>query len=372
MNPQVSGGATDATEEVQEQSQGQPTLLEAVLQDMGKAPEEKPEAEKKEPEPEVTETESESEEVEETKEEQEQEEPSKEEEELKPAAEKDDQWPESAKRRVKEEADKRRARTQELETLKSEKAQIETQLKQVQAQLQTLSNRQYVPTPTPAEPLADIVDPQGLAEAERQAEQMIAFCEEYRDGAEKGTVVGKGADGKEQTLNRDLSPKEITDLKLHYDRILRRAIPQKIAYLQQLPVSFEEAKKICPEMANDSSDEARFGASVIAAFPSIRSHPEWPVFMAWMLEGRKRDLASRNGDKPQKPVSEAAKKILEAPKIKPAPSTIKTRAVPEQTLDIETARKNLKEQGSDDAMEAFVAATLAKGNRGQGKELVAA
>lgn len=357
--------ATVVSEEPQK-TEEPTTLLGHVLTEMGVKVEE---PKKTEPEPsksEVVATEPEVPAVEPEKVAETVAEPEKTEKTEEPKAEKVlEEWPESAKKRVKDEADKRRARTEERDRAILDAQAAQQRAQQLEAQLQQALHQRTAPQPTESDPLADVVDGPSLMNAVRQYETLQEFAELHRDGAEAGEVIGKNPDGSAITLKEDMTPEAIIRMKLHSEKVLRRFVPVKSAQLQQAQAMAEEVRKDYPEMFEQGSDMNKQARSALDTFPTIRNAPDHLLWVAWAIEGRKAWEAKKNGStapvKEETAEAKAAAKILSAPKVKPAPSVVKTRTeASKPTGDIEEARKNLKKGGGDDALENFIAATLGK------------
>lgn len=232
-----------------------------------------------------------------------------------------EEWPVSAKARVKDEAEKRRTANKERDQWKGEALRLQGQLTQVAA---------AGPAPTQEDPLADVVDPQGLIAAEKQFEDMLQFAEENPDGAD-GVPIGTDAKGNEILM--DYSRKDIVKMKMTAEKVLRKGIPAKHEYLAKVGENIEIAKQVYPELlAQEANEVNTLADQILRTTPEIRRDPEWILWLGDAIDGRRRRLAAKNGAPTRtaggKPLSKSAEAILGAPKFPVAPGVSKTRGAP--------------------------------------------
>lgn len=233
-----------------------------------------------------------------------------------------DEWPVSAKARVKDEAEKRRTATKERDQWKGEAQRLSGELQRVAgAGL----------APTNEDPLADVVDPQGLIAAKKQFWDMLEFAEENPDGAD-GVPIGQDAKGNEILM--DYSRKDIVKMKLTAQRVLNEGIPAKEQYLVQVAENIKVAEQAYPELLAQEANEINVMADgILRNFPELKRDPEWILWLGDAIDGRRRRLAAKNGQPTPrtaggKPLSKSAEAILGAPKFPVAPGVSKTRGAP--------------------------------------------
>ena len=233
-----------------------------------------------------------------------------------------EEWAPSAKARVKEEAEKRRTAYTERDQWKAKAEELYGQLQNAPA---------AGPPPTEEDPLADVVDPQGLKRAKKQFWDMLEFAEENPDGAD-GVPIGKDANGNEILM--DYSKRDIVKMKMTAQKVLNEGIPAKIEYLNQVSANIETAKTEYPELLSEEANEINvLGDQVLRNFPELKRSPEWILMLGDYITGRRARLAKANGAPTPartangKPLTRSQQAILTAPKFTPAPGVARTRAV---------------------------------------------
>lgn len=231
-----------------------------------------------------------------------------------------DEWPVSAKARVKEEAEKRRTANTERDEWKGRAEALYADLQKGAA---------AGPPSTEEDPLAHVVDPQGLKEAKKQFWDMLQFAEENPDGAD-AVPIGKDANGND--LLMDYSRKDIVKMKMTAQKVLNEGIPARVEYLQKVDENMAIAKTEYPELVSPEANEINvIGDQVLRNFPEIKRSPDWILMVGDYIEGRRARLAKRNGAPTQtpngKPLTKSQQAILGAPKFTPAPGVARTRAV---------------------------------------------
>lgn len=314
----ASGAPETGTAAAKEQGPAQgevsatPTRLGALLEGMDLPPEvlaqvTPKEQEKKEEEPE---------EEAEPEEEQQPEEEQPEEGAAPPAAEAEEdhvpeEWPQSAKARVQQEAEKRRKWKATAEQLQGEL----NQARGGQPQPVTVA-------PSVADPLANVLDMATLAQVQADWQEILDFTEDNPDGA-YDVLTGKDAQGNEK--RRDYSADDIKEMRRKARPILR-AVPAREKYLQTLAVETQHARKSYPEMFTEGSEFNKEASELLNAFPEMRRVPDFLSWLGDAVAGRKMRLAKAGKTPSGKPLSATAQAILQAPKVTPAPGTIKARS----------------------------------------------
>jgi hypothetical protein len=232
-----------------------------------------------------------------------------------------EEWAPSAKARVKEEAEKRRRVGTERDEWKAKAEELYAQLQAVPA---------AAPQPTEEDPLADVVDPQGLQRAKKQFWDMLQFAEENPDGADS-VPIGRDANGNQILM--DYSRKDIVKMKMTAQKVLNEGIPAKIKYLEQVSENVAAAKVDYPELLSEEANETNVLADqILRDFPEIKRSPQWILMLGDYIAGRAARLAKANGaPAPRtaggKPLTKSQQAILTAPKFTPAPGVARTRAV---------------------------------------------
>lgn len=366
-NPQDSGGATDESEETATTTAVIPSLGKEILSMMqGAEPtpegpvEETPPAETTEKtatEETETETEPAAAEAEATDEETETEPP------------KGDVWPESAKKRVAEETAKRKKWQAAADKMSTQAIEWREKAQELAQRLQQASG----PRPNAKDPLADVYDAQSLARATEQYTNLLdaatSALDENPTETEIEISIGKNEKGEEQT--KTFTRKQLSEMKRTAELALTRDIPKREKYIVERAKMDALAAKVYPQFVeNEGSNEwFQTAQQILAAVPELERIPDCWIWIGHALLGRQMVLEKikNNGDvkKPEKSSNPLVEKIRSAPKVKVSPP-IATRRVPSQSTvtvgaDVEAARKRMRETGTDESMEDFVGAVLAKG-----------
>jgi gas vesicle protein len=295
-------------------------------------------------------------------------------EEAPPAPEHDDavpdEWPVSAKARVKEEAEKRRRATKERTAIAAERDQWRQTAEQLHGRLQQAAVQQGAPLATPEDPLADVVDGQGLLKARQQFWEMLEFAEKHPDGVDD-YLLGKNAKGEE--IRMDYTRDDIAKMKLTSMQVLAEGIGAKAQYLQEVDRHAHIAKELLPELFSEEPNEAnQIAAQFLQKMPAeIRTKvKEWPLVLAYAVAGKMQLDQKSNGAASGapartaggKPLSKAAQAILGAPKVPVAPGMPRTRAVDAvgrqgpRVVDVEKAKQAHIDSGfSSETLERLIA-----------------
>lgn len=268
---------------------------------------------------------------------------------------KGEEWPDSAKRRVAEESAAKRRYLKERD-------ELQEQLDRVSAQLQQAS----APRPTAQSPLADVYTDADLAKVERTYETMLEFAEKNRDGAEN-VLVGKESDGKE--IRKDFTPQEIADLKVKADRMLRKEIPSRRAYLAERVKQDSIAAELYPEFKDPNSDYAKQAMTVLRNVPELETliGPEVLIWIGHALKGRDIAITNANGKNGKGKKDDTVERVTKAAQTKVAPTPTKTTAVLDRKgviADVASAEKKLEETGSEEDAVAYLAAQRAARKQG--------
>jgi hypothetical protein len=263
---------------------------------------------------------------------------------------------------------KLRTRTSELEQVT---AKAEELLQRALAAEALAANPPRQVLPTYNDPLPDVMNPQQLETATKQWKRAKRWAEDHPEGAEKGD---KGPDG--EVLTDEISPEQVRAFKRTAEDILEEAVPAKQQWIQKAAPAALEAQRVYPQLFQNTED-GNVAAGILQRIPELRRDPEFMLAIGDYVAGRKARLSKNGNGKAEsvngKPLSKAAKTILDAPKIKPAPVANKTRSVEPlergSRVSVETkkeAKTELLNTGlSDKDLRDFIARRLS-GTQGKG------
>ena len=237
--------------------------------------------------------------------------------------------------------------------------QAEAYAAQLQAQLQQAA----VPQPTEDDPFKDVNDFAALDRLERSYEKAVDLADENPEGAVE-VVVGKDATG--QPIKRDFPPEELAAMRKKAEKAIRKFIPERRSYLQQRAVADAEAAKRYPELQDPNSDFYKAAAILANNLLTGRASKE-PDVLIWIARAVKQyqtelQEQNRNGNGAVK--SPEARKIVQAARQKVAPTPTRTRTFSERgssSVNVDKARERLRNEGTEEAAEEFVASLLSGG-----------
>jgi hypothetical protein len=266
-------------------------------------------------------------------------------------------WPASAKARVAEETARKRRATERAEKAEALAAELQTQLQKVVA----------IP-PTEADPFADIQNPTDLERLERSYEKAIDLADENPDGA-IDVLVGKDKDGQE--IRRDFTQEELVTMRRKAEKAVRKQIPERRTYLQQRAMADAQAMETYPELKDPKSEFSQQTAYLIYQVLSGRGMKE-PDVAIWAARAVRayRDELKRNGNDPGVKSTEG-KRILQAARQQIAPTTTRTRSIPERrgAVNLDKLNKEFEAKGTPEAAEKLLAAMRLGESRGSSKRL---
>jgi hypothetical protein len=206
--------------------------------------------------------------------------------------------------------------------------------------------------PTVSGDLLDgVYDESSLQMAEKDCEALVEFAETHRDGAYDYEV----RDSKGNVTKKDFTPEQVTNIKLRAESALR-AIPKRREYLTVRAQCDARAVEIYPELAKKESPWRKDAAQLLASVPQLANSPDFMIWIGHALRGRAEFLKEQAGKKNGK-TSEAVSKIKAAPQ-EVAPAVVSTRGTIEKSAahKIESSRKRLQTEGSEEAAEELLAA----------------
>jgi hypothetical protein len=301
-------------------------------------------------------------------------------EELKPAAEKPsiEEQIEEAKakgekpkwylsRIADESASKRRERDARVraEDLVAER---DRRIAELEQQVATASG----PRPTPHNQFPDVYDVAKLDQLEASYEELLpkaedAITEMVSSGQESlELTIGTNPDGSEKT--RAFTLQQLKDIKRNSDYALRKGIPARRAYLEQRKVYDDQAKNgLYEEFKDPESDFSQLKAQILRNNPGLEQMlgPSLLLEIGRYFRGLQWEAAmqaqKQGGNSTTK--NEGANRIVQSAKQKIAPTTPKTRSLPERRGGadlVAKATKDLEETGNAEAAEQLVNAIFSR------------
>lgn len=230
------------------------------------------------------------------------------------------------------EEEKPRDKVQErIDKLTAQKKTAEEKLTELQAKVEELSKgpqKEYVPVPTVADPLADVLDFSALQERERIAETVRAQCIRNPDGY--STVV----DGKEMFF----SAADIREALVETDRLLRKDIPARQKWLEQSSSVTEQAKLDFPELFDARTKDYQLAQNIERSFPDIKKLPSYKQLIGMLILGEK-ELLARKSKKPVAGKAAETKKVPTPPASSTSTAT-KTSPKPASSLPKHPSRSD--------------------------------
>jgi hypothetical protein len=222
-------------------------------------------------------------------------------------------------------------------------------------------------TPTADDPLADVESITELRDAVQLYNEQIEWLAAHPDGA-NDVAIGLEADGK-TPIKGDLTPAQISTMKAKAERILREAVPQRAAMLQEKALHDQVAKQELPAMFEEGTEENKFYTQALRDIPGIRNLPGASNMIRWAWMGMQQELetaaAKKNGkdngkvDPKLEPFLNGGNRRLapEAPGVRSAGRTDAGRtAASEKVAQAEARVKN--REGGAEAEEELVGALL--------------
>jgi hypothetical protein len=291
-------------------------------------------------------------------------------------AEGKEEWTPEQRAQIIDARRKAKKRTQERDFAFGERDQALALAQQWQATAQQLHAQlqQKRPTPTEQDPVADVINLDELQAAKRGFDSLLEQCERGLASQEDNFEIVTGYDAKGEPRKETVNRIQLTNMKLFAQRGKDR-VPQKEALIQQQTVNNLQALEAYPEF--QTNPQWNFVASkYLEMLPELRRMPNYLWLIGHALAGerefyRKVDNAEKQSTNGQN-LSESAKKIKAQVKFKPAPGIAGARSpvVSRRTSqsEIEAARERLRKEGTDEAREAFIHATLTRGGTSAGQE----
>lgn len=246
---------------------------------------------------------------------------------------------------------------------RAEKAEIRVQ------ELEQAVAKATAPRPTEQNPFSDIYDETGLKDLEASYEDTLRFAETHRDGAQD-VLVGQNKDGSE--IRRDFTSEEIGDMRYKADRALRKQLPERKQFLKDRQVAIQKAVQTFPDYNNQDSEFFRQAAGVIQNNPNLEQvlGPDTLYHIGVYLKGLALIQNGQNGAAG----NDNAKRIVQAAKVKVAPTPTRTTAVSERRsdADLASAQAKFQKSGSAEDAAAYLMQKALKGQQGTVKQVARA
>ena len=190
---------------------------------------------------------------------------------------------EDTKEKEEPKEEPKRDKVQErIDELVAQKKTAQEQVAELQAKLEAFEKapqKEYVPTPTVENPLADVMSLEDLNERESTAEKIRANCLRNRDGF---TVTDK--DGKEIFYDANA----VREALVWTDKLLRKDVPNRQKWLATHSQHNEASKQLFPWLFDARTSEYQYAQSIERNFPEIKKFPEYKHLIGMMIYAEKK------------------------------------------------------------------------------------
>lgn len=156
-------------------------------------------------------------------------------------------------------------------------AQLERELNELRAELETKESSPPVPAVSGEQPFSDVWDQTKLKDEYAKARQLKRWCEDNADGAELG--------------GKDYSDEEIKAIKRKVEDAIDIHIPARLEFLRQHQQLKPVVEQTYPFWKDRSSTEYQEAQQVLRTMPGLATLPEYQILIGDFLEGRKARLA---------------------------------------------------------------------------------
>lgn len=234
----------------------------------------------------------------------------------------------------------------------------EAKADELEAKLAQRDTEPLPATTTTQAPLANLQTPEQCAQLLEQAESAMDWAEQQlvRLEDEPETVLAELGNlkvdfGAEPTVAK--AKGWLTSVRRNADRVARRHVPQRLAYLQAEASASQDANTHFPWWKDRTSADYAEAQSILRAYPEVRNRPNWKLVVGTFVEGMKA-VKARIANK----IATPKPKVL--PKPQPgAPAS----AAPEMATGKDASAANaraawLKNPGDHQAQERFLEASL--------------
>lgn len=262
-------------------------------------------------------------------------------------------------KRIGKEVGKRKALEEQLTTAQQAREQLETEL-------QTLKSGQpqaAAPVATAANPLAGIHSPQQLQQKADEAEGTVALVDnlaadlEADPDAVEAQLRQAGVKLTNKSGEEDYSPgnmkRYLLKVKGSAEAIVRKHVPARQQFLQQVGQNFQETLKVMPELNDVKSPRHKMALEISKAFPTIMENPNWPRLIAAQVFGMEQ---LEKSSKPAAPATTVKKKPVPPQIPTPKAQPIATRKPGKGEVDADTIKKGI--QGDKESRESFLKSAL--------------
>lgn len=271
--------------------------------------------------------------------------------------------------RIAEQTEKLGRRNRTIESLETDVQKSQARIQELESALSQASG----PQPTPQQPLVDIRDERSLERLERLYDE-IAETDRTQTDEEGMVTIPTGWDKDGKVVRQKVTPEQCEVIQAKSNRILRKEIPARRAYLTSRAQIDAQTADLYPDLKETDSEFARQVAYLEDMVVSGRAQndPEIRYWVANAIYGfrkRNEELKASNGNTTR---DQNVKKIVDSSKVKVAPTAPRTRSVVERksdTVKLAQAEKEFARTKSHESAEALIAARLARGTGSQIKRI---
>ena len=185
-----------------------------------------------------------------------------------------------------EEEPKRDKVQERIDKLTAQKKAAEEKLIELESKVTELSkgpSKEYIPVPTKENPLADIVDFEGLKSREESVEKLREHCQMNPDG------FSYEHDGKEVFVDAAAVRKTLIDT----DKLLRKDLPARKEWLNTHAAVNAQAKLDFPELFDARTKEYQLAQEIERNAPELKRFPSYKHLIGKLILGEQA-LEARN------------------------------------------------------------------------------
>jgi hypothetical protein len=275
------------------------------------------------------------------------------------------QWPQSAKARVAEESAKRKEWRKKAESGEEVRGKQAAKIAELSQRLQQQRPVQIAPGTTTGA-LDDVEDVQQLPQIEKDATELLNFCDRYPQGVDE-VLIGRDKEGNE--IRRSYTPEQIGELRI-YARSRKEAAPKRATFLQERAGYEGIARKLYSDKERTTAGLTPIGRELVfdengelimQQMPSLLGFSDGLVNIARYLRGlmlEQQDLQQLAGRaaptpqvdpkiapfvRPQGPIAPTPPKART-----PAPTPAPVNGAQENAVAVAEAEKNAIEAGGDE------------------------
>jgi hypothetical protein len=207
---------------------------------------------------------------------------------------KPDEEPEKPEETEEAKADPVQKRIDKLTAQKKSAEEEVTKLKESIAEYEKAPKKEIVLTPSPKDPLSDILSVEDLTKRSEAVERMREHCLRNPDG------FSYQHEGKEVFVDAAEVREHIVDT----DRLLRKDIPARQKWLDTHSQTNAEAKRVFPELFDSRTADYQTAQSMLAQLPELKRIPSYNYIIGCAIQGERLIQSKQN---PKKAVAETKK-----------------------------------------------------------------